>query len=333
MKARMPLNVEVLRGPVVESQHQVMAVVIDERALPVAYWGNTDFVTYPRSAIKMLQALALLESGAAEAFHLTDAEIALACSSHAGEKKHIEGVAEFMKKTGVHEEQLFCGGHWPGNEAAAHEMIRKGAKPTPIVNNCSGKHTGIICTCLHLKENPAGYQNYEHPAQVRLRKVLSEVMRVDHNKLPHGIDGCGIPTYAVPLQNMAMGMLALINPKESERRREAAKRILDAVKHEPFYVGGTHRFSTEVIQHTRGSCIVKNGAEGVMCGVIPEKGLAFAVKAEDGAGRAVDAATGYILQKLNVLKEAEVAKLKPIFEPKIKNWKGLEVGSIRVSAP
>jgi L-asparaginase II len=333
MKSRVPLTVEILRGPVVESQHRVMAVVVDERALPMIYWGNTEFLTYPRSAIKMLQALPLVESGAAEAFGFESKHLCLACSSHRGEKRHLEGVAEMMKKSGVQESQLICGSHYPSNEAAAHEMIKRSITPTPICNNCSGKHTGMIATCLHLKENPEGYEKHGHPNQIRLRKVLSETMRIDVNKAHYGTDGCGIPSYAVPLQNMAIGMMALINPKEGEVRRVAGRRILEAVKHEAFYLSGSDDFTTEVIQKTQGRCIIKNGAEGVFCGVIPEKGWAFALKAEDGASRAAQAATGFLLQKLGVLKDDELTKLKPFLEPKIKNWKGAEVGSIRVVLP
>jgi L-asparaginase II len=333
MKSRVPLSVEVLRGSVVESQHRVMAVVVDERAVPVIYWGNTDYVTYPRSAIKMLQALPLVESGAADAFGFENKHICLACSSHRGEKNHILGVTEMMKKADISESQLICGVHYPSHEATAHEMIRKGVQPTPICNNCSGKHTGMIATCLHLKENPEGYERYDHPNQVRQRKVLSEVMRFDLNKSSYGTDGCGIPTYAVPLQSMAIGMLALVNPKESETRRRAGRRIIDAVKHEAFYLSGTDDFTTDMIQKTHGHCVIKNGAEGVFCGVIPDKHWAFAIKAEDGASRAAQAATAFLLQKLGVIKTDEAIKLKNHLEPKIKNWKGTEVGSIRVTMP
>lgn len=333
MKARIPLSVEVLRGSVVESQHQVMAVVVDERAVPALYFGNIDYLTYPRSAIKMLQALPFVESGAYEALGLEAKHLCLVCSSHRGERNHILAVAEIMKKAGIREENFCCGGHLPASEATAHEMIRRGLTPTPIINNCSGKHSGIIATCLHLKENPEGYEKLNHPAQVRLRKTLSEVMRFDHDKAHYGIDGCGIPTYAVPLQNLAIGMQALVNTRETEKRRAASQTILDAVRREPFYLSGTDDFTTDFIQVTNGRCIIKNGAEGVFCGVIPEKGWAFAIKAEDGASRASQAATAFFLEKLGVLKEEDKKSLRKYLEPKVKNWKGVEVGSIRVKMP
>jgi L-asparaginase II len=329
----MPLSVEVSRGNTMESHHHVMAVVLDEQGHVVGEWGPSSFLTFPRSAIKMLQALPLLESGAAEAYHLEDRHICLACASHRGEKTHINGVAEFMKKAGIKESQLACGPHLPFDEGTAHEMIRQGLKPTPIVNNCSGKHTGMIATCLHLKENPQGYESYDHSQQVRVRRTLSEVMGLDVSKAPYGIDGCGIPTYAVPLKNLAQGMRSLISPRESAERGFAARKILEAVQREPFYLSGSDDFNTDLIVKTEGRCVIKGGAEGVYCGVIPAMGLSFALKAEDGSSRASQAATGYLLQKLGALREPEAIALKNSLNPKIKNWKGLEVGQIRVTMP
>jgi L-asparaginase II len=331
MKSRVPLSVEVLRGSVVESQHHVMAVVVDINAAPVMYWGNLDYLTVPRSAIKLLQALPVVESGAADAFGFEDKHLCLVCASHRGEKNHILGVTEIMKKAGIREEQLVCGAHMPSHEATAHEMIRRGISPSPIMNNCSGKHSGIIATCLHLKENPEGYEKYAHPAQARLRKVLTEVTRFDHNKAHYGVDGCGILTYALPLQNLALGMVALINPKGGEARHKAARRILDAVRRESFYLSGSDDFTSDIIYQTQGRCIIKNGAEGVFAGVLPDKGVAFAIKAQDGASRAAQAATAFLINKLGGFTEDNLKTLKKYVEPKIKNWKGVEVGQIRVT--
>lgn len=333
MASKQPLIVEVLRGPVVESLHQVMAVVVNEVGSVTHYWGNPAFLTMPRSAIKMLQALPLIESGAAEKFNLEEKHIALACSSHRGEKDHLVALAQWLEKAGIKESQFICGPHLPYHEESAHEMIRRGAKPTVLCNNCAGKHAGIISTCLHLGEDPAGYEKYEHNAQKRLRKVLSEAMRVDHSKVPHGVDGCGIPTYAVPLQAMAVGMATFINPKESSARKLAAERILRAVKSHPFYVSGSDNFATAVIEKSQGRTIVKGGAEGVFCGVLPEKKVAFAVKAADGAGRAAQAATASLLLQLGGLSVDEFKALAPYTMPTVTNWKGDVVGQIRIAKP
>ncbi len=331
MASRQPLSVEVLRGPVVESIHSVMVVVVGESGQVTHYWGNPSFVTMPRSAIKMLQALPLLESGAANHFGLDDKMIALACSSHRGEKEHLEVLSEWSDKVGFKENQLICGPHLPYNEQASQDMLIRQRKPTAFCNNCAGKHSGLITTCLHLHESIEGYGHYEHPAQKRLRSVLSETLQVDHFKMPHGIDGCGIPTYAVPLQSMAVGMSTFINSKIASSRKLAAERILSAVANNPFYLSGSDNFATEVIQKTKGRSIIKGGAEGVFCGVLPEKKIAFAVKAADGAGRAAQVATAAVLLNFGGMTAEEFTSLSKYTQPVITNWSGESVGQIRVA--
>lgn len=331
MALRQPLVVEVLRGPVVESLHQVMIVVTNEIGSVTNYWGNPQFLTMPRSAIKMLQALPLIESGAADKYELEDKHIALACSSHRGEKDHLAALSQWMEKVQIKEGAYVCAPHMPYDEASASDFTRRGQKPSVLCNNCAGKHSAIITTCLHLGEDPTGYEKYEHNAQKRLRKVLTETMKIDHSKVPHGVDGCGIPTYAVPLQSMATGMAALINPKETPARKAAAERILRAVKNFPFYLSGSDNFATAVIEKSQGRAIVKGGAEGVFCGVLPEKRLAFAVKACDGASRAAQAATASLLLQLGGLNEAEFKSLAKHTLPSVTNWNGDVVGQIRIA--
>lgn len=331
MASRQPLIVEVTRGPVVESVHNVIVAVVNELGTVTQYWGNPGFVTMPRSAIKMLQALPFVESGAVEKYSLDEQMIALACSSHRGEKEHLEVLKKWAEKVGFAESQLICGPHLPYHEASAHEYIRKGQKPTAFCNNCAGKHSALITTCLHLGENPEGYEKYEHAAQKRIRQVLTETLRIDHSKVPQGIDGCGMPTYAVPLQQMAVGMSTFINPKESSRRQFAAEKIIHAVKNHPFFISGTESFATEVIQKTQGRAIIKGGAEGVYCGFLPEKKVAFAVKAGDGAGRAAQVATAAVLLNLGGLTPQEFKDLERFTQPAVTNWKGDVVGQIRMA--
>lgn len=330
---RQPIVVEVTRGAVVESLHQVMAVVVNEAGGVLNAWGHPQYLTMPRSAIKMLQALPLIESGAAEKFGLEEKHIALACSSHRGEKDHLAALAQWAEKVHIKEENYVCAPHLPYDEGSAHEMIRRGVKPTVLCNNCAGKHSAIITTCLHLGEDPTGYDKYEHNAQKRLRKVLTETMKVDHSKVAYGVDGCGILTYAVPLQAMAVGMSTFINPKESPVRKAAAERILHAVKTHPFYVSGSDNFTTAVIEKTQGRVIVKGGAEGVFCGVLPEKRVAFAIKASDGAGRAAQAVAASLLLQLGGITEVEFKTLAKFTQPSITNWRGDVVGQIRIAKP
>lgn len=333
MASKQPLIVEVLRGSVVESIHQVTVVVVNEIGSVINYWGNPQFLTMPRSAIKMLQALPLIESGAAEKFGLEGKYLALACSSHRGEKDHLLALSQWNEKVQIKESDFVCAPHMPYDEASATALIRSGHKPGVLCNNCSGKHSAIITTCKHLGEDPAGYDKYEHNAQKRLRKVLTETMKVDHSKVSYGIDGCGIPTYAVPLQAIATGMATFINPKEAPARKAAADRILRAVRSFPFYISGSDSFNTAVIEKSQGRAIVKGGAEGVFCGVLPEKRVAFAIKTSDGAGRAAQVVTASLLLQLGGLTEAEFKALTKYTLPVITNWKGDVVGQMRIAKP
>ncbi len=325
------MKVNVLRGQLVESLHHVMAVVVNEKGELIESYGDSQFLTFPRSAIKMLQALPLIESGAADHFHLTDKEICIACSSHHAEKKHTDVVQAWLSKISLNENALVCGAQKPVNEQAGQELIRSGLPATSIMNNCSGKHTGFLSTCLYLADSTQGYEKYNHPEQVRLRKVLTETMRIDHEKLAYGIDGCSIVTYATPLQNIAIGLSALLNPQETSARQIAAKRILKAVTSEPILLSGTGDFTSVVNEKTQGRSIVKIGAEGVFAGLIPAKGIAFALKAVDGAKRAAEFATTALLHKHGGLTEREYADLSAFTQPTISSWKGEVVGSISLS--
>ena len=315
--------IEVVRGSFVESRHYCYAVVVDELGNIVHQYGDGRLLTSPRSAIKFLQALPLVESGAAEAFHLRSEQIALACSSHNGEDRHIQLLETWMKESGIPESWFHCGPHLPYYEPAAHQWICSGRTLTAKLNNCSGKHLGMMTTALHLNEDAPSYFDYQHPRQKYLRKLLTEASGFDHETAPWGVDGCGIPTYALPLTNMAQGMAYLIRPhKVSKDLQQACQVILQAVKDHPYYVAGTNDFNTTIIEKTKGQSVIKVGAEGVYCGVLPEKGLAFALKCLDGNIRASEPATAWLLKKWGGLEEH-------VFPP-IKNTLGEPVGEFRV---
>lgn len=327
--SRTPLIVEVTRGQIIESTHQVMAVVTDVNGHVVHTYGNSLFLTLPRSCIKPLQAMLLPETGAFQKYDLTMQMLALACGSHQGTSEHLKVAQDWKTKIQVQDSQLICGGHWPYSEVAMHEMVRKQEKPGPLHNNCSGKHLGIITTCLHMQVDPKGYEKYDHPVQAKLRRILTETMKLDNSKMAYGVDGCGIPTYAVPLQNIAVGMSSLINPKESAIRKMAAETVLQAMREHPLMVSGAGDFATEIILKTKGRCIVKSGAEGVYAGVIPEQGVAFAVKAADGAARAAKFVVASLLLQNKGVTRDEALAMGEHFQPQVVNWAGEKVGTLR----
>ncbi len=331
---RLPPLVEVTRGPIVESRHRATFAVVDAHGGVVRSLGDLEHPVYPRSAIKPLQALPLLESGAAEAFGLSDAEISLACASHDGEAVHVEAVEAWLTRLGLTVGDLECGIHLPYDLASMKALLAGGGEPTAAHNNCSGKHSGFLTLAKHLKAPTRGYIKLQHAVQQRILGTLEAMSGLELGRAPIGIDGCGIPTVAIPLGNLALAMARFADPHhEPEERQAACRRILQAVARAPVMIAGTNRFCTKIIEVTGERALVKTGAEGVYCAALPELGLGVALKVEDGAGRAAEVLMGRILVALGVLSEAEQERLAPWLQPPILNRAGLRVGEIRALGP
>ncbi len=323
-----PVFVEVTRGDMVESTHRAAFAVTDTAGKVVMHAGNIERPVYPRSAIKPLQALALVESGAAEAFDLGDAEIALACASHGGEPRHVETVERWLERIGCSVDDLECGAHLPSNESAMIDLIAGGREPSALHNNCSGKHTGFLTFARHLGHPTAGYIKFEHPVQQRVLGILESMTGCDLAHAPRGIDGCGIPTIGVPLGNMALAMARLADPADQpDRRQTAAARIRRAMAAEPFMVAGNDRFCTRAMELTGEKAQIKTGAEGVYCASLPELGLGVALKVDDGAGRAAESLMARLLVRLGVLSQIQAESLIP----PIVNRAGRRVGELRTA--
>lgn len=328
-----PLVVEVTRGGMVESRHRAAVAVVDPDGAVVRGWGDIDRPVYGRSAIKPLQALPLLETGAADRFALSAAEIALACASHSCEPRHVAAVGAWLARIGLSADDLECGSHLPSEDQAMKAVVRSGVPLTGLYNNCSGKHAGFLTTARHLGEPTRGYIRFEHPVQQRILGTLEQVCGLDLRDAPRGIDGCGIPVIGIPLGNLALGMARLADPDGlPPARAAAARRILAAMCAEPFMVAGTGRFCTVLMEALGPKAAVKTGAEGVYCAALPELGLGVALKVDDGAGRAAEVAMGAVLVHLGVIGEAERGAIADKLQPPVLNRAGLETGRIRPAA-
>lgn len=327
-----PILVETTRGELVESRHTGAAAVVDASGRVVRIWGDIDAPVFARSAIKPLQALPLLESGAADRFGLGNVEIALACASHRGEPIHVETVRRWLERADLGPRDLECGAHAPGNAEAAAALIRAGEAPSAVHNNCSGKHSGFLTTARHLGEPTRGYIAPEHPVQRRVTAVLEEMSGLDLSRAPRGTDGCGIPVIGISLRGMARAMARLADPKGlAAERAEAGKRILDAMAAAPLMVSGTGTFNTVLMTVAGATVRLKTGAEGVYCAVLPGLGYGVALKIDDGASRASEVAVAAILDGLGAFSEAQRATLAPQLRPIVRNVAGREVGEIRAT--
>ena len=322
------MMVEVTRGPLVESRHQVLAVVVDARGKVVVAWGDGEAVVYPRSAVKPLQAVPLIESGAADRFGLGHPELALACSSHSGEPAHIAVVTGWLARLGLSPAALECGAHPPLDAVAARALAAAGREPGPEHNNCSGKHTGFLGTAVHLGEATAGYIHPDHPVQRRVTRALAELTGCRADTPHRGVDGCGIPTYGMSLRALATGLARLADPSGLAPERAAAlTRLRQAMSAHPELVGGSGRLCTAVMR-VAPRLVLKGGAEGVYVAAWPERGLGVAVKAADGAGRAAEVALLAVLDGLGAFTAEDRTRLADRLAPPVRNVAGLVVGHL-----
>ncbi len=325
-----PIAVEVTRGDVVESRHRASAVVVDATGKVVRQWGDIDQVVYPRSAIKPIQALPLIETGAADAYDLGDGEIALACASHGAETFHTDTVRAWLARIGLSEADLECGAHLPSHQPTSEALLRARGIADQTHNNCSGKHVGFLTTARHLDEPTAGYIRLDHPVQARVIRTLGEMTGVDVSVAPGGIDGCGIPTLAIPLTGVATAMARFADPGGLARMRAAAiRRISAAMAARPEMVSGTGRFCTALIGQSKGAILAKTGAEGVYAVALPELGLGVAVKVDDGAGRASEVAVAAVLRAIGAIDQPLEQSLADFLVAPIHNRADLRVGEIR----
>lgn len=322
-----PVVIEVTRGPIVESRHEGTAVVAKADGSIIGSWGDPNTVIFPRSANKPIQAMAFVESGAIERFGLGDEHIALACASHNGEARHVRTVRSWLDRIGLSEADLECGAHPPRLQVTIEALVRENQLPTPVFNNCSGKHSGFLSTAVTCGEPTKGYIKYDHPVQCRLRDVMTDLCGQDAGRFDYGTDGCGIPTMATPLASLARAMAAMADPSGlSSRHAEAANRIRAAISAEPFMVAGTGRFCTRLNKMLAGKAQVKTGAEGVFCAMLPSLGLGIALKIRDGAGRAAEVAMAALLDHLGLL---DVKQKDELLHPPVSNVVGLLVGEMR----
>jgi L-asparaginase II len=322
-----PVLVEVLRGKLVESSHRGSVAVVDADGSHVLSLGEIARPVYPRSAIKALQALPLIESGAADRFGLQPEELALACASHSGEPEHVATAARMLSRAGLDPSALRCGAHWPINQAAAHALARGGGTAGALHNNCSGKHAGFLCTACALDADRASYVEPKHPVQREVKAVLEALGGRVLGEDVCAVDGCSVPTWALPLEALARAFARFGSGVGlAPERAKAAARLRAACAAHPWHVAGSGRFCTEIMQRFGPRIFVKTGAEGVYCAALPEQGVGIAIKCDDGGGRAAEVAMAATLAKL---LPDDRATLEPFVRPTLRNWNGIVVGQLR----
>ena len=323
---------KVIRGDTVESAHRGHLVIVDGDGNIVSAIGDPKAVTFFRSAAKPFQAIPCIASGAADEFHFSEEEIALACASHSGESRHVRIAGLMLERVGLTEAHLHCGAHLPFYEKEAERMLRAGEYATQLHNNCSGKHAAMLALAKHIEADVNTYELLESPVQQKILEAVSQFSETPVGKIAIAIDGCVAPNFALPLQAMATAFMNLTRPEKFDQKTQAAaERIVSAFVKFPELIGGSERLDTMLMQAAEGKIISKVGADGVwLCGVLPSEkyptGLAIALKIEDGDDRRARPVVAVeVLRQLGILSAEDLAEVSPM---PIKNRRGDVVGKI-----
>ena len=316
---------EIFRGSILESAHVGHAVICASDGQIVESWGDAGATILPRSSCKMLQALPLVESGAAEG--LSSERLALACASHAGERVHVDKVKRWLSELDLDEHALCCGPQASRNETLHDQMIRDGEEVTRAFNNCSGKHTGFLMLAKHLNAKSEDYVALDHPVQIAVKAALEEV--TETTSPGYGIDGCSAPNHATTMHGMARAMAFFADADTRPGvRAAAAVKLRDAMRAHPHLVAGTGKACTELMEASGRRFVVKTGAEGFYIAILPDQKLGISLKISDGATRASEVAMAALLVRVGALEAAHPVVARYLNRP-IQNWDGLVTGAER----
>ena len=318
-----PVLIELIHGSGIGSQYRGVAVVADRDGGIVHTVGDIKATTCIRSSLKPLQARALVETGAADAFGLTDEHLALAAGSHAGEPMHVVRIEEWLNRLGLDENHLACGAAWPFHGPSHERLIRQGGKPRRVYHNCAGKHAGFLTIARHLGVGVDGYCTPDHPVQQAVLGGIRDLMGLDP-MAGINVDGCNAPNFHAPLTAYAQAFVRLQDDP-------AGARVLAAMAAYPELVSGTGRFVARLAGATGGAVIAKDGAEGAVMAMAPAQGLVLVLKMDDGAMAPAHAAACHILKGLGVLSADAVSSLDTLLSGPMLSSTGQYIGGYQAT--
>ena len=319
---------EIHRGPLIESIHHGHAVICDDNGAIIEAWGNPDESVFPRSSSKMIQALPLVETGAADSRGLNDMHLALSCASHNAAEVHTGILRQWLHDLELCDTDLRCGPQMPLDRDSSEGLIREGRPPCQIHNNCSGKHVGFLTVSRHLGGG-AEYVEMDHPVQKACISAFEDV--TGREIIGHGIDGCSAPNFATTMHAMARAMAKFASADEAGGiRRQAMVRLRSAMIAHPELVAGKGRACTELMRACIEPVALKTGAEGFYAAIAPTRKLGISVKISDGATRAANCVMAALLARLDLLDQDHPAA-KLFMNAPIRNWRGIETGTIKPS--
>jgi L-asparaginase II len=314
---------EVVRSGFVESRHRGSVVVLDPAGRVRVALGDATGPVFPRSSNKPMQAVAMLRAG----LSLPDpADLALVTASHSGELRHVERVRTLLRRGGLTEADLRCPPDLPLSEVARNVLLRRGGTPARVLMNCSGKHTGMLLTCVANGWSTEDYLSPDHPVQKACVDAIADL--ADEPVAALGVDGCGAPVAAISLTGLARAYLTCVRAQ----RDDPARRVADAMRAEPELVSGSGREDALMMRACPG-LLTKTGAEGVFAVAAPGRG-ALALKIDDGAMRGARAvlAAGLRLLGFSDESDGDAGRVLAAFAQTPVLGGGSPVGSVRATA-
>lgn len=320
--------VEVTRGDTTESVHHGAVVVVDTQGRVVARAGNPHVVTFTRSSLKPFQAMPFVAQGGPAQLGFTQAELAVMCASHNGEDVHVDAVRSILGKIRFTEADLQCGSHVPNHITDSGQRVVGKSDFSPVYNNCSGKHAGMLAYCRLLGLPHQNYLEYDHPLQVAIRQSVAHFTGVPEPEFHTGTDGCSAPNYALPLSGLATAFARLASPEPDAVYGEAPAQIFAAMTSHPRLVSGLGRGDLAIMETGQGDWVSKVGGDAVQGVGIRSRGLGFVLKISDGGSRAVVPLAVEVLKQLGLLPRAEGTSLAQWAMPPVKNHRDLVTGHI-----
>lgn len=324
--------IHVTRSGLIECIHYGDIAVCDASGTLTGRVGDPSRTVFWRSSAKPIQALAVVQTGAADRFAFTAKELSICCASHHGSADHVATVRGLLAKMGLDESALQCGTHMPGDPQENARLVREGKDPSPAHNNCSGKHTGKLASTLALGADVATYLEPDSPVQQLIIKNMSVLSGVAPGDIILGVDGCSAPIHGMSLQAMATAFARLATPATLPHDlRPAAARIIAAMAAEPVMVSGKGAFNSALLEAYQGRIVAKSGAEGLCVFGLTDLGIGVAIRTVDGSARGQSSAVLRVLELLGACDDSTRAALEGFVTTPLKNCRNQVVGEVRAA--